>query len=89
MTPVMRARLQAAFDHAGERKREGATAATIINELVRDHRAAFRDGNGTYTLRVAGVQTSCTSSKDEGLLGAWKSRASVALLEPEGGYASE
>lgn len=89
MSPAMRARLQAAFDHVGDRKRAGATAATIITELVQSHKATFNTMAWTNTLRVAGVATSNTASKDDGLLDAWMRRAATKLMEPEGGYASE
>lgn len=89
MTPTMRARLQAAFDHVGDRKRAGATAATIIGELVRSHKATFNTMAWTNTLRVAEVATSNTASKDDGLLDACIRRAALKLMEPAEGYASE
>lgn len=85
----MLARLQAAFDYAGARARQGATPATIIAELVEHHRGRFIPGAQTNALRVAGVAASCTWSKGEGLLDAWKRLASVRLMEPAGGYGHE
>jgi len=89
MTPAMRGRLQAAFDHVLARLGEKMDPATIIAELVGQHRASFRDVGSTYTLRVAGVQASCTWSKDDGLLKAWRKNAIAKLAEPAGGYGRE
>ena len=89
MTPAMRGRLQAAFDHVLAKLGEKMEPATIIAELVGQHRASFRAIGSTYTLRVAGVQASCTWSKDDGLLKAWRNNASLKHMEPAGGYGRE
>lgn len=89
MTPAMRSRLQAASDHVLARIGERMDAATIIAELVGQHRASFTTSASTNTLRVAGVQAICTWSKDTGLLDAWRRLAFMKLIEPEGGFGGE
>ncbi|WP_308815538.1 hypothetical protein [Sphingomonas sp. GV3] len=86
MSPASRIRLQAAFDHVLLRASDHMDAATIIAELVGQHRALFRSSGVTNSLRVACVQATCTWSKDEGLLAAWRKRAIAKLMEPDGGY---
>lgn len=79
MTPVMRARLQAASDFVLADLGRKTPAADIIVALVADHRAFFRRGDPNI-LRVAGVTASCTSSADKGLLDAWRRNATAKIM---------
>jgi hypothetical protein len=82
-------RLQAAADFAGERKREGANAATIIAELIAQHGATLKRHPRANTLRVAGTAASCTWSEDEGLLDAWTKLAFIHLMQLSGRCGTE
>lgn len=78
MTPVMRARLQAASDFVLAELGRKTPAADIIFALVADHRAFFRRGDPNI-LRVAGVTASCTTSADKALLGYWQKNATIRI----------
>lgn len=79
LSPAMHDRLSKAADFVFLALREGSSAADVIDGLVRDHRASLKlrpDGN---RLTCAGVTASCTWSKDDGLLKAWRGRATERL----------
>lgn len=81
LSPAMLDRLGKAADFVFLALRDGSSAAEVIDGLVRDHRATLRlrpDGN---RLTCAGVTVSCTWSKDQGLLKAWRERATLRLAE--------
>lgn len=78
MTPVMRARLQAASDFVLAELTKATEPADIIVALVANHRAFYRRGDPNI-LRVAGVTASCTSSADKALLGYWQKNATVRI----------
>lgn len=66
-----------AAEHAAEIRRRldaGDLASDIIRDLVRDHRARYRDRSGTYELRLTGVTRSCTGGPIS-LLHAWAAKA--------------
>lgn len=80
MTPVMRARLEAASHHVLTALREGAPADRIIADLVERYRATFRRGDPNI-LRCAGVAASCTYSHGTALVERWSdnARRSIAM----------
>lgn len=82
----LRDRLQAAIDYVHQAKSgDNATGpAAIIAGLQADHAASYRIGASTNVLRVAGVNASCTWSRDEGLLKAWERLATIRLLQLDG-----
>lgn len=79
LSPAMHDRLGKAADFVFVALRDGSSAVDVIDGLVRDHRASLKlrpDGN---RLTCAGVTASCTWSKDDGLLKAWRARATERL----------
>lgn len=80
MTPAQRAKLQAACDLVAKRKRDGAAPMSVIGELMRDHGASYDRRLDANRLRVAGVASSCTWSKDSGLLDNWTKTATLRLM---------
>lgn len=79
LSPATLDRLGKAADFVFLALRDGSSPAAVIDGLVRDHRASLRlrpDGN---RLTCAGVTASCTWSKDDGLLKAWRARATERL----------
>lgn len=78
-SPATLDRLGKAADFVFLALRDGSSPTEVIDGLVRDHRASLRlrpDGN---RLTCAGVTASCTWSKDDGLLKAWRDRATIRL----------
>lgn len=73
-------KLQAACDLVADRRRAGVAAADIIAELVRDHGARHQVSQEPYSLRIAGVISTCTSSRDQGLLSNWIGTATRKLM---------
>lgn len=78
------ARLQAATGCVLEGRHAGDNAETIVQRLIAEHGATRRCSPSTNVLRVAGVATSCTWSKDEGLLNGWRRLAARKILQLEG-----
>jgi len=65
-------------------KRHDAALGKIIDHLVENEQAAFRPASfGAYSLRLAGVRTSCTSG-EHGLLKNWIIAARRAIDQAEG-----
>lgn len=86
--PSARERLQAAADYVGNHKRSHS-AEMIIAGLVAQHSATFRRSPTTNTLRVAGCQATCTWSDTDGLLDAWRGRATLKLMQLAGTSSAE
>lgn len=78
MTPVMRARLEAASDYVLTERRNGVPAGQIIAGLVDQYRATFRRGDPNI-LRCAGVTASCTHSDGQALVDRWSGNATVRI----------
>ena len=79
MTPAMRARLQAASDMVLEQIGNGAQPGEVIDKLVAVHGATYKTDASTNSLRCAGVNATCTWSRTEGLLNAWRRLATIKL----------
>lgn len=76
-----RRRLQAAFDYANHAfKVDQVDAATVIANLVRDHRATYRPRGDSNRLSCGGASSSCTWSADHGLLQNWLKTAGLRLM---------
>lgn len=78
------ARLRAATACVLDGQRAGDTAEQIIQRLIAGHGATRRCSPQTNVLRVAGVATSCTWSRDQGLLDGWRRLAARKILQLEG-----
>lgn len=78
MTPVMRARLEAASHYVLTALREGKSADAIIAGLVDQYRATFRRGD-PHILRCAGVTASCMHSDGDALVKRWSGNATVRI----------
>ena len=81
MKPAQREKLQAAADMVATMRRERADDGDIIAALVRRYGAIHNDRREPYTLRVAGVASSCTWSRDHGVLANWIRTATVRLAQ--------
>ena len=79
LSPATLDRLGKAADFVFLALREGSSAAEVIEGLVRDHRASLRLRPDAHRLTCAGVTASCTRSRDDGLLKAWRARATDRL----------
>jgi hypothetical protein len=79
MKPEAVDRIERIYDQISLAKRVGKSSADIIASLVARHGATYTCRPCTNTLRVAGVTATCTWSKDEGLLSAWKKNATVRI----------
>jgi hypothetical protein len=77
---TLRQQLQAAMDLVLKRLGEKAAPAEIIAELVRDHGATYDPRGDAARLRCAGVASSCTWSRDVGLLDNWRRTAMNRLM---------
>lgn len=82
--PDRRARIQEAADRIADLRRTGTAPAAIVEALVADHGAVHRTSGSTNSLRIAGVQATCTWSKDFDLLAAWTRNATIALMKLDG-----
>ena len=79
MTPTMFARLKAASAYVMAEVNKNTIASEILAGLVAQHHATYRVNCDPYLLRCAGVTATCTSSRDEGLLNAWRRLATVKI----------
>ena len=79
MTPSMLARLKAATAYVMAEVNKNTVAAEILAGLVKDHKAVIRNQASTNSIRCAGSSASCTWSRDEGLLNAWRKNATIKL----------
>lgn len=80
MSPAMRARLDAASAYVMAEVGKNTKGIDIINGLVEHHGATYRTDRDPYLLRCAGVTSTCTTSRDEGLLSAWRRLATVKIM---------
>lgn len=78
------ARLEAATATIHEMTRAGAPPAAIIDRLIAAHGATVKTSPSTNSLRVAGVVTSCTWSRDKGLIDGWRRLANRRILRLQG-----
>jgi hypothetical protein len=78
MSPAAFARLQKAADFVLEQLGKKVPAQVIIGKLVNEHGAIYRRGDPNR-LRVAGLQVTCTWSDTDGLLAAWKGKATIKI----------
>ena len=82
--PDRRARLVAALDYIAREKRAGTEPAIVVRRLVEEHGATHHVRAWTSTLRCVGVTTSCTSSRDKGLLENLTRLAHIHLMRLDG-----
>lgn len=80
MTPAKRQKLEAAWDWATAQLQVGTAPIDVITGLQEHHGATYTVRACTNTLRCAGVTATCTWSKDQGLLTAWRKNASQKLI---------
>ena len=79
MTPTMFTRLQKASDFVIQELEKSTPAEDIIKALVEQHHATLRLRAAGDTLRCAGVTGSCTWSRSDGLLSAWRKNATIKI----------
>ena len=80
MTPAALTRLTGINDFVLEQLRNGRPAGDIIAQLQVLHRASFTCRLSTNTLRAGGITATCTWSKTDGLLDAWRRNAMSRIL---------
>lgn len=73
-------KLIAATDYVGKLTRAGVPAGTIIDGLVANHGATYRNRYDGSRLSCAGVVSTCTFSPDKGLLENWTKTATLRLM---------
>lgn len=81
LTPAMRARLIAAYDHAADLMRDGFHALSIIRSLQANHNAIYGYVTCTDKLRCAGVEITSNWKNHAGMLDAWMAKASARIDE--------
>ncbi|NOW46217.1 hypothetical protein FHW96_002375 [Novosphingobium sp. SG751A] len=81
LTASMRARLIAAYDHAGDLMREGYLPLSIIRSLQASHGAFYGYVTCTDKLRCAGVEITSNWKNHAGMLDAWMIKAAARLDE--------
>ena len=84
LTPAMRNRLIAAYDHAGDLLRDGFHPLMIIRSLQSLHTAFYGYASCTTKLRCAGVEIVSSVKSHAEMLHAWMEKAAANL---EGGQA--
>lgn len=81
---MTRKRLKAAWEVVAAARRDNTPAEGVIALLEKEHAAKRRQAGGAYHLRCAGVASSCTWSRDKGLLDGWYRNASLRLIQVDG-----
>lgn len=79
MTPTMLARLRAAMTYVMVEVNKNTEGAAIISGMIEAHSATVKTAPTGNTIRCAGITASCTWSRDEGLLKAWRKNATIKL----------
>ncbi|SFR86833.1 hypothetical protein [Sphingomonas jatrophae] len=88
--PTAIERLRAAVEFVQSERQAKRSADTIIAGLVERYGARHRSTGQEHQLRAAGVASSCTWSRDEGLLTNWERTAGLRLIgHAQGGFGRE
>lgn len=80
MSPKQLERLNAIFDFVDAERGKKTPAEQIIAGMTERFGATYNCRAWTNTLRAGGVSGTCTWSRDEGLLNAWKNNALVHIM---------